>query len=222
MVFRRDNKGGDAFQRQISALRQQLGGSEAPGEFDEDEMAESESPSYAPSSYSDPAYDGERERYSQDQYGLDYDQGSREVTAEDYGSRAVSVPQADSQMTVVSHDTSWKGEIESAGSMHIHGRFEGVIRAEEDVYILEEAQVSAEVTARNVVIAGNYDGEVNCSARFEVLPTGRVKGSVRSPVLVVHDGAEINGSIQMTDLNAERPEPTSLVHRREAKGAGQA
>src|SRR5262249_7141073 len=35
MVFRRDNKAGDAFQRQISALRQQLGDSPAEGTDEE-------------------------------------------------------------------------------------------------------------------------------------------------------------------------------------------
>jgi cytoskeletal protein CcmA (bactofilin family) len=122
-------------------------------------------------------------------------------------------------MTVVSHNTVWKGEIDSEESMHIHGRFDGVIRAQQDVFILEEATVAAEVTAQNVVIAGRYDGEVSCRARFEVLPTGRVQGTVRAPVLVVHEGAEINGSVHMTDPGGERQEPTSLVHRREAMGS---
>ena len=59
----------------------------------------------------------------------------------------------------------------------------------------------------------------SCRARFEVLPTGRVQGTVRAPVLVVHEGAEINGSVHMTDPGGERQEPTSLVHRREAMGS---
>ncbi len=222
MVFRRDNKGGDAFQRQISALRQQLGGGDPRGdEFAGEEREIDDSQPYAQDAYSDPGYEREPAAYGRGSYGTEYAFAgdAPAVEAEGYEPRLPAIPAADAQMTVVSHDTAWKGEVSSEGSMHIHGRFEGVIRAQEDVFILDEATVEAEVNARNVVIAGRYDGEVSCGVRFEVLPTGRVQGNVRAPVLVVHDGAEINGSIQMSDLEADRPAPTSLVHRREAMGS---
>ncbi len=213
MVFRRDKQGGDAFQRQISALRQQLGSGPDEDEFDDRDQG-AESAEYAPESYSPSGYE-------QDDYQADYGYGDAPGALEQYEPEAPAIPVADSQMTVVSHDTTWKGEVSSEGSMHVHGRYDGVIRAREDVFILEEATVSAEVHARNVVVAGRYDGDVTCESRFEVLPTGRVQGAVRAPVLIVHDGAEINGSIQMTNLETPRQAPTSLVHRREAAGSGQ-
>jgi cytoskeletal protein CcmA (bactofilin family) len=221
MVFRRDNKGGDAFQRQISALRQQLGGSEQPEEeYDEGERQTAEQSGYAPPSYPDQVYEDEAGAYGRGSYAGDYDYTEEPASAVDsYQPQTPAIPVAEPQMTVVSHNTVWKGEIDSEESMHIHGKFDGVIRAQQDVYILEEATVAAEVTAQNVVIAGRYNGEVSCRARFEVLPTGRVQGSVRAPVLVVHEGAEINGSVQMTDAGNDRQEPTSLVHRREAMGS---
>jgi cytoskeletal protein CcmA (bactofilin family) len=222
MVFRRDNKGGDAFQRQISQLRQQLGGSggdQAEEGYQEDDRPVAEQQGYAPTPYSDQGYEDEGSAYGRGSYAGEYDYVEESTSAVDtYQPQAPVIPTAEPQMTVVSHNTVWKGEIDSEESMHIHGKFDGVIRAQQDVYILEEATVAAEVTAQNVVIAGRYDGEVTCRTRFEVLPTGRVQGTVRAPVLVVHEGAEINGSIQMTDAGSERQEPTSLVHRREAMG----
>ncbi len=218
MVFRRDNKGGDAFQRQISALRQQIGGDQPEDEF-EDEGQLPRSQDYAPASFDDPAYEEQGVQPGNPRYEPDYQYIEETIPATSYDPQLPAIPVADPQMTVVSHNTSWKGEIISEGSMHIHGKFEGVIRADQDVFILDEATVSAEVRAQNVVIAGQYDGEVSCGNRFEVLPSGRVQGSVRAPVLVVHDGAQINGSIQMTSSEKERPEPTSLVHRREAAGS---
>jgi cytoskeletal protein CcmA (bactofilin family) len=218
MVFRRDNRGGDAFQRQISALRQQLGGTDPQDEAYEDEDVErAETTGYGPSTYEDTEYEPEERRYRPGDYERSYEPEQGLATVEDDEPALPSIPRADTQMTVVSHNTIWKGEIESEGSMHIHGRFEGVIRAQEDVFVLEEANVSANIAARNVVIGGRYDGEVRCESRFEVLPTGNVQGSVRAPILVVHDGAEINGSIQMTVSESSRPEPAQLVQRREQR-----
>jgi len=221
MVFRRDNKGGDAFQRQISALRQQLGGAGEPEEeYQDDERAPAEQQGYVPGTYSEPAYEENSSTYGRGSYGGEYEFADEPPSAaESYQPQVPAIPAADAQMTVVSHNTIWKGEIDSEESMHIHGKFDGVIRAQQDVYILEEATVAAEVTAQNVVIAGKYDGEVSCHARFEVLPSGRVHGTVRAPVLVVHEGAEINGSIHMTEPGGDRQVPTSLVHRREAMGS---
>jgi cytoskeletal protein CcmA (bactofilin family) len=216
MVFRRDNKGGDAFQKQISQLRQQLGGAgEDEDEFEDEPGRRQE---FAPDAYTASRYQ-EEPQYSGVGDDLPYDSRTDVAPVGSYEPQLPAIPVADAQMTVVSQNTRWKGEITSEGSMHVHGQFEGVIRADEDVYILTEASVAAEIRARNVVIAGQYDGEVTCGARFEVLPTGRVTGAVKAPVLVVHDGAQINGSIQMTPTERERTEPTSLVHRRESAGS---
>jgi cytoskeletal protein CcmA (bactofilin family) len=221
MVFRRD-KGGDAFQRQISALRQQLGSSEDEVDYESEEGG---------------ALGEERENYlmqdssgarDQDQGYSSYGYGSYDAESRpDYGSELnvledpglPAIPSIDAQTTVVSHDTSWKGEIESEGSIHIHGQFDGTIRAREDVYILEEATVDATVQATNIVIAGAFTGSLTCQGRFEVLPSGRVQGEIVAPTLVVHDGASINGNIRMIVGESAEPAPPSVLHRRAARGS---
>ena len=72
--------------------------------------------------------------------------------------------------------------------LHIYGfirGFEGMINARQDVYVAEEADVDATITAGNVVIAGLAKGTIRCEDRFEVLPSGRVSGDIMAPVLVV-------------------------------------
>ena len=61
---------------------------------------------------------------------------------------------SNAQTSVVAHDTTWKGDLESDGSVHVHGRVEGSIRAKQDIFIAEEADVDATLTATNIVIAG--------------------------------------------------------------------
>ncbi len=205
MVFKRDNKG-DAFQRQISALRQQLGSPE------EDEFAEGEEAE--PGFLEEPAYSRSYEPQTQEDYGDAY-------SYEDTASPAVVtdpelpvIPAVEAQTTVISHNTSWKGELNAEGSIHLHGAYDGVITAKEDVFILEEAQVTAQINAARVVIAGRYDGVVTCKQRLEILPTGRVQGEFRSPVLVVHEGAMVGGKVSMTTDGAGAAAPTDLVRRK--------
>jgi cytoskeletal protein CcmA (bactofilin family) len=212
VVFRKDNKV-DAFQRQISALRQQLGtdGEAEPpaGGIDDarrDQPGRSDLPTFS-------------------QRDADYGLGGFGSSASYAGSNfeldeppTTTAPAIDSQTSVVAHDTAWKGDLQSAGSIHVHGRVEGSIEARDDVYVAEEADVNATITATNVAVAGVVRGTVRCSGRFEVLPQGRVQGEVISPSLVIHEGAVINGQFRMSGgEQAATSETPSLVRRRAAR-----
>lgn len=226
MVFRKDSKI-DAFQRQISALRQQLGPNpdDPGGHSDQPE-------SYAndPIDVAADDRDIDRRDYAPAQsanvYGNDqpYSTYAVEPAAEGRGDEMSTpampaLPTADAQTSVVAHDTTWKGDLVSEGTIHVHGRVEGTIRAKNDVFIAEEADVDATITAANVVIAGFVKGGIRCGNRFEVLPQGRVDGEIQAPTLVIHDGASIIGQFRMgAGEGTETAKATSVVQRRATRG----
>lgn len=211
MVFRRD-KAGDSFQRQINALRQQLGG-ESDSESDQEEARQTQERS------------AQGEPYSRS-FGFGAEEsGQGEYTPAEPAPthpELPNIPPVDATTTVIANNTVWKGELTSEGSIHVHGRFEGTIRAREDVVIAEEANVDATVTAERVVIAGTVTGSIRCRGRFEALPTGRVTADIQTPTVVVHEGAVINGQFRMgaadTTETAETAKPTSVIQRRQARG----
>ena len=231
MVFRKENKV-DAFQRQISALRQQLGTGEEGLEDGQDgdhlpptEEAHVAAPAASSLEANQPSSSSTAFSFS----GF----GGPPVGAPTPSSRPQAiVPEppmlpspvvANAQTSVVAHDTVWKGELQTTGTLHVHGRVEGAIDAKEDVYVAEEADVDATITAKNVVIAGMVRGTVRCGERFEVLPQGRVAGDVQAPTLVVHEGASVTGQFRMgppePGLVAEPSEARpSVVQRRAARG----
>jgi cytoskeletal protein CcmA (bactofilin family) len=232
MVFRRDNKSGDAFQRQMSALRQQLGNegeAEAPG-------AEQTSPA-GYSGYNEPANSGSFSsalnsalaRASSFNEG-DIPQAPVQYEAPITGDiepedpALPEIPAVDAQTTVIAQDATWKGEITTDGTIHVYGRFEGSIKARQDVFIAADSQVDATINAGTVLVAGNLKGTIRGESRFEVLPTGRVNGDVLSPTLVVHEGAVIAGQIRMGGAEAPAAnEPqaapaASVIQRRPARG----
>jgi cytoskeletal protein CcmA (bactofilin family) len=129
-----------------------------------------------------------------------------------------SIPAVDAQTTVIANDAMWKGEIQSNGSVHVHGRLEGAIRANKDVFIAEDADVDATITANTVVVAGIVKGIIRSEARFEVLPSGRVSGDIAAPTLVVHEGATVSGQLRMSVQDTVEANPTPVVQRRAARG----
>jgi cytoskeletal protein CcmA (bactofilin family) len=212
----------DAFQRQISALRQQLGTENEADSTDDgarhytSDLSQSE-PEQEP--YREPAYSApEVSGYSFSPSLSSYDPDP--YTEEASSLPAAPTPTVDAQTSVVAHDTTWKGDVQSSGSLHVHGVVDGSLTAKDDVYIAEEADVDATITAANVIVAGNLRGTIRCSARFEVLPRGRVSADVQAPSLVVHEGATINGQVRMGTVESsavsEQPSPT-VVHRRAAR-----
>lgn len=227
MVFRRDNKG-DSFQRQISALRQQLG-----SEDDEGERQASGADTDVEQTERVPNQPEQRRSFTDRDTTFSFgDFGSTPVPTPSYDegvpqplSSSLPAPRPDSQTSVIDHDTTWKGDLETAGSIHVHGRLEGSVSASEDVFIGEEADVEASVVALNVIVAGRLRGSIRCGGRFEVLPAGRVTADVQAPALVVHDGAIIAGQVRMksNESDASPPsdpasKPASMVQRRAGQG----
>jgi cytoskeletal protein CcmA (bactofilin family) len=173
MVFRKESRA-DSFQRQISALRQQLGTDQDDDEFYDDAEPMPESPEAAQGD-SPPA-----------------PRTTPSPTAFPTGPRA-----ADAATGVIAADSVWSGTLRSQGSLQVFGQVEGDLEAGDEIFVAEGAQVNARVAARVVVVAGLVEGTVECNERLEVLPTGRVSGDVTAPSLVVHEGAAIEGDLRM-------------------------
>lgn len=208
MVFRRDSKV-DAFQRQISALRQQLG-----GEHDE-EFA------LVPSPHGSEGYRNTLPDLRDITTGSTIHAYSDLLSAEPISLTSAAlpaIPSVDTQTTVIAHTTAWKGTLEAAGSLHVHGRVEGALVARDDIFIAVEAEVDASITASRLVVAGSVLGSIQCSERIEILPGSRVSGDVHAPILVVHEGALMAGNVQMTTGHDQKTSSSQAISARVARG----
>jgi cytoskeletal protein CcmA (bactofilin family) len=221
MVFRKESKV-DAFQRQISALRQQLGSEDEVADHEDEprsyanegHRAAPEPESYAPASYQSRDVSG----YSFTSQVADYQNDDYEDAPS--SELSIPTPTVDAQTSVVAHDTTWNGDLQSSGSLHVHGVVDGSLTAADDVYVAEEADVTATITATNVIVAGIVRGTIRCGSRFEVLPRGRVLADVQAPTLIVHEGGSITGQVRMgtAEPSAMPEQPAQpVVHRRAAR-----
>ena len=94
--------------------------------------------------------------------------------------------------------TQFKGVLSFAGAVRIDGHLEGEIVGEELLIIGEPAQVKAEIEVGTLVVSGRVQGAISARERVELLRPSRVTGTIRTPCLVVAEGAVFNGNCEMT------------------------
>jgi cytoskeletal protein CcmA (bactofilin family) len=85
------------------------------------------------------------------------------------------------------------------------------------VHIEENAQVEADITAEEVVIAGEYTGKLTCRQRVEIRATGRVSGTIDTAKLLLHEGGYFDGELHMQKTTpspaASTPSPAASTSR---------
>ena len=89
------------------------------------------------------------------------------------------------------------GKLWFEGATRIDGQVDGEITAKEGLVIGESAVVAAQIKANSIVVAGKASGDIVASQRLEIHPSARVMGNISSPVLIVHEGAILEGHCSM-------------------------
>ncbi|MEK7496935.1 MAG: polymer-forming cytoskeletal protein [Patescibacteria group bacterium] len=99
--------------------------------------------------------------------------------------------------TIIGPNVKVEGDFVSQGNMSVEGIVSGTISTAGNLYIGEQAKVTANVEAGSAQIAGHLKGNVVVHEKLELTPTSQVQGDVSAKILVVMEGAQINGHYQM-------------------------
>ena len=103
--------------------------------------------------------------------------------------------------------TSLNGDLHFSGTLHLNGNVKGSISTADVLIIGESATVEAEIKAGEVQIYGTVIGNIECARRVEICESGRVRGDVRTPNLIIREG----GGFEGTSLAATRSGQVLLV-----------
>ncbi len=102
-----------------------------------------------------------------------------------------------SQDTVIAQGVKVEGDFVSEGNIIIEGEVHGVIKTERNLRIGEHARIVANVTAENAIISGEVQGNVKATEQLELTPTSRITGDVEAKVVIMAQGAILNGRCAM-------------------------
>jgi len=87
-----------------------------------------------------------------------------------------------------------KGEVIGSESLYIDGTIEGTINLPDSrVTVSRDALVSANITAREVVVLGKVSGNIYASDRVDIRSEGSLTGDVTAQRISVGDGAFLQG-----------------------------
>lgn len=101
----------------------------------------------------------------------------------------------------------FEGTLVVEDSIRLEGSFNGQIQTSGTLQITSGAQVKADIHAAYVVIAGSFEGQIDSQQRVDLLPPGRIRADLRTRRLVVEDGAQFDGKIEMQAGGFRRIEP---------------
>src|ERR1700722_19259459 len=91
-----------------------------------------------------------------------------------------------------------KGEISGSEALYIDGRVEGkILMPESRVTIGRNGKVDAGIQAKEVVVMGKVNGNIDCSDRVDIRSEGAVNGDISTVRISVEDGASLKGGIQV-------------------------
>jgi cytoskeletal protein CcmA (bactofilin family) len=93
-------------------------------------------------------------------------------------------------------NSSFKGELNVRGTLRVDCTVEGQLDAD-NVILSESAEVKGEIKAKKIIIGGKVDGNVRAQELVEIKSKGKVFGDIFTPKLVIIEGAELNGKIEM-------------------------
>jgi cytoskeletal protein CcmA (bactofilin family) len=101
-------------------------------------------------------------------------------------------------MTIIGRHLVINGEVSCDDDLTIEGAVDGFVAVKEGTLTIEPtARVEADIRGARVVVRGYVRGAIAASERIELAPSARMTGSLSAGQIVIGEGAEFNGPIDM-------------------------
>jgi cytoskeletal protein CcmA (bactofilin family) len=113
-----------------------------------------------------------------------------------------------------------KGDITGTEDLLIDGSVEGLIHLDQrKLTVGTTAKLTADINARDVVVYGSVKGNVRATGRIEIKRDGSIIGNLTTAQIMIEDGADFKGSIEI-DRSAAEEAGKNVSSRAAAAGAG--
>lgn len=106
--------------------------------------------------------------------------------------------------TVVGANVKLQGILKDTSDIIVYGQVEGEVISDESVTVEQDASIKGPVSANIVTLAGTIKGSVEAKEKLEILPSGKLNGSMTTKNLIIHSGAVFNGKSTMVEKDAKQ------------------
>jgi len=94
-------------------------------------------------------------------------------------------------------ETVFEGKMTFEGVFRLDGKFEGEIFESGTLIVGETAVVKGKIVLNTIIINGSVEGDVYAKARVEIHSTGKVYGTLFTPMLIINEGGMLEGHCKM-------------------------
>ena len=119
--------------------------------------------------------------------------------------------------TLISSETTVKGDITFTGQLDVEGAIEGSIQAgsgDAVLRVVSGGRVSGEIKVPHATINGKIEGDIHSSERLVLAEQAAIDGDVYYNLIEMSVGAKVNGGMRHSSNVAD-----DLAAKREAKAA---
>lgn len=113
--------------------------------------------------------------------------------------------------SVIGPTLRFKGELSANEDLIIEGEIEGTIaHQDKNLTVGKEGRVKANIDARTVEVYGKVEGDIHGEDIVKLAKSANVKGNIRCARIVMEDGAQFSGKIDMSQKAKPASKPASL------------
>ncbi|MEO8277894.1 MAG: polymer-forming cytoskeletal protein [Thermoanaerobaculia bacterium] len=103
------------------------------------------------------------------------------------------------QPSIISAGTELSGRLSLDSDLDVQGRICGDVAIQGALVVSAGGYIEGRVSARSVTVAGGVRGDIHGTDRVEVLGGGSVVGGIAAPIVVLGEGSEHDGAIELVD-----------------------
>src|SRR5438105_1893800 len=115
-----------------------------------------------------------------------------------FGTKSAKPLKARDFSTLINEGTEIEGKLSFSGTVLLNGRLRGEITSSDTLVVGEKGVVTASIRAGIVEISGEVVGNISATERIELHPNCRVYGDIEAPVVIIDEGALLEGQCRMT------------------------
>jgi cytoskeletal protein CcmA (bactofilin family) len=99
--------------------------------------------------------------------------------------------------TIIGPSIKVKGNFNGQGDIVLEGTLEGSLKTQGNVFVGDQAKVSASIEAKNVNVGGEIHGNIKTQGYLQVRASAKITGDLECAIISVEKGAIINGKCSM-------------------------
>lgn len=97
------------------------------------------------------------------------------------------------EISLIARHLEITGDITGAGDLKIDGRLNGNLNLEGNLLLSESAEIKGNIVAKNFDCNGIIEGNILVKGKLTIGSKSKIVGDIQTRILVVEEGAEING-----------------------------